>query len=498
MGRIAALLALMALGQDGKVSVPGADAQKTAEKEIRDLFKSEYANRERDSRRLLAVKMLGQAKGTTEAAARYVLLRESRDLSLEIFDPAGAFAAIDEIGKTFDVKPMDLKTAALATLKKGAKTPEQGELLSEASLRLAREMAAANEFDAALKAAKDAEAAAKGAKHPMLAEAAIEFSKELPDLKKEQAELSKAELAIAANENDPAANVAIGKYFCFIKNDWDRGASCLMKGADDGLKAAATQEYLKPKDPEAQAELGDRWFALSSEKSRPALDKRRFRNRALTWYETALSAATGIVRTRVEKKLEECRKAGGARTEIDLISMIDPKADAIVGEWTVDVKTLVQTRITGMARVQPPYQPPEEYQLEMTVESRGGEGVAITIPTGETQTTVALDGFGSAYISGIGLIDGKWTDQNETSKKGRLLEPNKPTPIVIVVRRNSIVVTVNGKPTFDWKGEFKRLSTHQNYSTKTPKTFAFGAYAGSFAFSRAVLIPISGQGRKLR
>lgn len=499
MPRMGVLLLALLLGQEGRVAVPSAEAQKTAEKEIRDLFKTEYAVRERDARRLFAGKLLQQAAGTTEAPLRYVLLRESRDLSLEIFDPPGAFAAIEEMAKVFDVKSIDLKSAAVGTLKKGVKSPEQGEVLAEAALRLAREAAAAADFDAALKSARDAETAAKAAKNPVLVDAAAEFSKEIPDLKREQAEFSKAELGIAANPNDPAANLALGKYLCFVQGEWDKGSACLMKGSDEALKAAATQEFLHPAAPEAQVEAADRWFALASDKSRSALDKRRFRSRALFWYEAALSGATGILKTRVEKKIEECRKSGGRdRGEIDLLALVDPKADAVIGDWTLAGKILVQATVTPLARVQLPYFPPEEYQLEVTVENRGGEGMAITMVHGDTQSTLALDGFGTALISGIGLIDGKWTGDNETTRRGRLLELNKPTPIVITVRKGSIVVTVNGKPTFDWKGDFKRLSVHANYASKTPKTLVLGGFSGSFAFSRAVLIPLSGAGRRLR
>ena len=65
------------------------------------------------------------------------------------------------------------------------------------------------------------------------------------------------------NPDDPAANLAMGKFLCFIKNDWAAGFPLLVRGSDE-LSDPGNQETTSArKSPSEQVALGDAWWKLS-------------------------------------------------------------------------------------------------------------------------------------------------------------------------------------------------------------------------------------------
>ena len=56
--------------------------------------------------------------------------------------------------------------------------------------------------------------------------------KEMAEIQKAQAEVAEAVDALDKNPTDPAANLAVGKFCCFTKNQWDKGIPMLALGDD--------------------------------------------------------------------------------------------------------------------------------------------------------------------------------------------------------------------------------------------------------------------------
>ena len=47
---------------------------------------------------------------------------------------------------------------------------------------------------------------------------------------------------LKTNPTDPEANLVVGKYHCFVKDEWEKGLPMLLKGNDAALKELATAE----------------------------------------------------------------------------------------------------------------------------------------------------------------------------------------------------------------------------------------------------------------
>lgn len=119
---------------------------------------------------------------------------------------------------------------------------------------------------------------------------------------------------LKANPVDPDANLAIGKYYCFMKGDWDRGIAMLALGSDTALKTVATIELDGPTDVNGQIDLGDGWWGLAETKD--DLAKERLRERAAVWYRLAAPKLSGLLKSKIEKRINEVPKDRLARMAV--------------------------------------------------------------------------------------------------------------------------------------------------------------------------------------
>jgi hypothetical protein len=306
-----------------KAPVPGEAAQQDAVKLIRDLFKAEYARRAPADVQALAVKLLQQGRETKDdPVGQFVLLRQARELAVQAGDLATALAAVEETGKAYAVDGLGLKVQTLTATLLPVGKPEAAATLAETCLATVDEALASDRFDTAADLASKAEASARAAKAAALQKRAQQRKKEIETAKREFDLTKASEKILATAPDDPAANLAVGRYAACVKGDWERGAARLAKGADAALKAAAEKDLAKPTDPQAQAATGDAWWEAAEKlKGQPFED--RWRGRARHWYETALPGLAGLAKIKVEKRLEQTVASFGDT----------PVASGLVGYW---------------------------------------------------------------------------------------------------------------------------------------------------------------------
>jgi hypothetical protein len=302
------LFLILALApQEKRLPVPGSAEQKKAETLLKEIFKDEYSRKAPSDRLALARTMMKQASETSDdAAARYLMLRESKDLALQGGDWDLSLKAADAIGKAFEEDVLPMKGAILSTASRGTKTPAEYAKLSQASSVLADEAAAGNRFDIADKAAQEALSQAKLAKDPALAIKAEAKVKALAESKSKADAVAKAVATLAKSPDDPAANSAVGRHECLTKGAWKDGLPKLARGADPQLKEVATRDLAEPKDGPGRAAVGDGWWDVAEKESGSA--RALARSRAVYWYELALPGLSGLSKMKVERRIPELRQ----------------------------------------------------------------------------------------------------------------------------------------------------------------------------------------------
>ena len=293
-------LELSAHPQDSKSPVPDRATQEKLTKELQDLFETEYAKRDTKSRKAFAQKLLTDAGSNSNADQCFVMLAESRDLAAGAGDTDTAFGAIFQITEQYDVRsagpewsPTAQKVAVLEKVRKIVRSREAGPAIAEAYLTVARGGLEAGDYEAAGRAAKNAGNVARTAGNRVLATEAKALTNEIVALEKEFKDVLGAELKLSVNADDPDANLTVGRFYCFVKGDWETGLPCLVKGSGAGMKAMAVKELAKPKDVEGQVALADAWFELSKKEPSP-ISKGKQQVRAREWMSRHLRGRRGL------------------------------------------------------------------------------------------------------------------------------------------------------------------------------------------------------------
>jgi hypothetical protein len=308
----AALAILCFLAQDKRLAVPDEASLKEADKLIRDLFKDDLAKKTAADRRLLAKKLVSQAKESQDLpASQYALLTMAVDLSVQAVEVETALSAAGELGARFQVDAAALRASALAGLSKAAKAPEELKYLGGAFLTLADEAMKDDRFDEAAKAVSEAAALGRRAKEFPMISSADAKGKEIAARKLRFEKIRKSKETLAAMPDDPAANLVLGQYYCFVKEDWVPGITCLAKGPEGPLRDLARKDQSLPPSPEERIALADGWWA-QSDIAAPA-EKVAIRDHAAWWYLQAVASTSGLTKTRIEKRMLEARTERLAR-----------------------------------------------------------------------------------------------------------------------------------------------------------------------------------------
>ncbi len=285
-----------------KAAVPEGQALKDAEKLIRDLFKAEYAKAFPADKLALSNVLLRQAVDTNDdPVARFVFLREARDLAAEGGDVEAAYRAIALLMEGYAVDPLAMKGTALATAAKSAKSPDELRRVAEACMKAGEAALATGDAELCGQAAELALTAARRAKVPTLVTQAESLAKANSELKDRERAMMAAKEKLAAMPEDPAVNLILGRWFCFDRGDWGVGLPHLARGADARLKELAAKDAASPGLPADQASIGDFWWEVAEKEKGKAANA--CRGRALYWYELAVPHLTGLAFVKVTQRI---------------------------------------------------------------------------------------------------------------------------------------------------------------------------------------------------
>jgi hypothetical protein len=422
-----------------------------------------------------------------------VLLREAQDVAIQAGDVKVAIDAVELSAEVFDIDALAARGSVLAALGKSATAPEEYAALVQSLLKLADDQMIADQYDAADKSATAAIQYARKSKELALSIRAANRAKEVAEAKLLFSGMKDELQTLAKTPEDPRANLEMGQFLCYVKGDWDLGVRFLVKGSDVSLKALAEKDVAASGSPADQVSLADGWWDFAEREKSP-LRKGHILAHSRALYEAALPQATGLLSMKIEKRLKEFGPITFAPQ--DLLHLLHPQEDGVKGDWALS-KDGLTCPATMFARLQVPYEAPEEYDFTLVVERIGGD-VALIVGlamAGDARCQVIVDWDG---ISGVDSIDGKHAKSNETTRPGAILKPGRPVSLLFSVRRDGLSLSVDGKVLFSWKGALSRLSYNEEYAIPNRKALMVAWHSGGFRVKKMELLPLSGLGRKLR
>ncbi|MBI3467083.1 MAG: hypothetical protein HY000_29055 [Planctomycetes bacterium] len=184
---------------------------------------------------------------------------------------------------------------------------------------------------------------------------------------------------------------------------------------------------------------------------------------------------------------------------VDLLALIDVERDAVSGEWQRTDNRLESNKQYG-ARIELPFQPPDEYLLTVIAEPLDEpNGLILGQRLGGRRFLVLLNFAQGENLPASALenIDGRNVNNNATTLRAALFQEGRPSAVAVAVRKESVTVSCVDREIIHWTGDPSRLSLSDYWKTPHDQALFLGAYDCRFRFHRVELVPITGTGETI-
>jgi WD40 repeat protein len=279
-----------------------ADLDK-AERDIKQTYAGDYAKTTLADRRLFAEKLLKVGlEENGNKAIKFVLLREARDIAKDTVTVETAARAIDALGDDFAVDAGAMKVEALTELEKKTQQAVNLVKLAETALAGADKAAAFDHYDIAAQLVNVGKTAAqRAANTPLLTRLAAK-DKALQKMLKDFEAVKAAAETLKKTPRDPAANLKMAQFQCFVKEEWNLGLRLMLLCGDPKLVKLAENDLKEPLGTMERMELADGWWDYAE--TLPEEQKANCLKRAKDWYKRALSSneLAGLARAKAEER----------------------------------------------------------------------------------------------------------------------------------------------------------------------------------------------------
>jgi hypothetical protein len=280
----------------------------------RELFERRYHEvRSSDEGRQLAADMLALVEQTDEPTARYVLLTLIGNVASEAGEVSLALQAVERLAKEFEVQDHVLRSQVILRAAKSGMADDDE--LATAAGKCAADALHIDDYDIAKQMIGVASAVVRRTDAQMPRQW-LTLKRSIDSGQRAFSQVSRALRALEERPDDPAANGIVGKYYCFVKSQWQRGLPFLTKCADPQLAAVAGVDLANPSLAEERAALADQWWKVGEQQEDYG---RECQLRAVYWYLMVLEQTrTGLAAVKADVRVREAERLHG-REDVDAI-----------------------------------------------------------------------------------------------------------------------------------------------------------------------------------
>jgi len=471
-----------------RLPVPSQADQASVSKEIDEVYGVADAKDPADQIKL-AVQMLdlGRESGGNPAE-QFSVLRKAAELASEGGDAELMLKAINIIGEKYEIDTLAVKSSLMRTFAKNATNEPKIRSLAATVSPLVDQAVAEHRYGEAYEMINAAYYACMRPSGREFRKDVYRQRSEITGMYEEWKSFKESLDSLKTAPNDPAANLAVGRWYCFTEGNWDEGLPALAKSNDPKLQSLAQKDRAGPADNTAQVALGDEWWSLSEGEEETS--RNRMMQRAAHWYRQALPQVQSVLaRSKINQRLERVAKltAPGSPSEpggdtsaptepdgtppgkplpkgewVDALKAVDVarNKDGVRGPWTRDGEDIKTSRASPSYSTDSlcmlPVQVEGNYDMQMEFTRTSGDNtVFMVLPVGIQQVAVALS-YRHGEACGLNLIGGRAANANPSTVKPGMLKNGKKYLVqaTVQLQRNiaNIRVSVDGKRLFQWKG----------------------------------------------
>ncbi len=294
------------LPQPGRLAIPSAEQQQGAKAKLEEVFDLNGPRNTAQKKLLVReLRNLGLETSLERPIERWVLLRQSIDLGVELADARIVLDTVGELARDYEFDAHSVKQAFLLRMAGAAadadslwEVVEQGKAFADAA-------AAAENFETALAVY---EALYRACQKPFgrdYRKLVFDNRAEIVRRKEAWERLQQHIAVLANNPEDPVANLAVGRWELFERNDFAAALPFLAKSNGPALREAALAEMNGAPDSDAEMAIADAWFD-ASQAAEGDSEKETLNHRAGRWYQRAEASVTSqLTRVKIQKRLAE-------------------------------------------------------------------------------------------------------------------------------------------------------------------------------------------------
>jgi hypothetical protein len=285
--------------------IPSGAELADAKRKFRDEYREKVSKaRSAEDKAALAGELVAKsAEITDNRAYRFVLQQEAIDLLVDQGNATEFVRLIDAQATEFEIDLLVAKAEALGKASAGASSAEQGEALYLVTAEIFSTAKELKRYDVAERLARVAAKCAERAQDRDASEFALLEASKMQALHQLVSAAIAGQEKLKSDQDDAAAKTAVGRWECFLNNNWEVGLPLLEKGNDATLSELAKADLAGPKEVTAQADLASRWLQYG--KSQRDGSKAGPLSRAKHWYEQALGQANDETKPALTKSLAE-------------------------------------------------------------------------------------------------------------------------------------------------------------------------------------------------
>jgi formylglycine-generating enzyme required for sulfatase activity len=291
-----------------KHAIPSAPVREAMLTQMKEIYRDRKVNTLDEANKLIN-ELRDLAFKTKNPDEKFVLLCRVAQCACVIKDADMMLHTIDEIGNDFEIDPFSVKEKMLVEFAEGADRPQAVERLFNSAQGVIDAALAAERYDIALSIATAVNKACQRREGKDWRSQAQSRRGSIDALRTHWRAFKDGEASLKSDANDGDANLAVGRWWCFDKNDWNRALPYFAKGSDEAMKLVSAHDLAqKPDQLDDNLRLADDWrdlgFHYSDYQREPIL------RRAIGYYERALGMMEpGLKKATVEKRLADVKAA---------------------------------------------------------------------------------------------------------------------------------------------------------------------------------------------
>jgi len=465
---------------------------------MKEVYAEQIVDRSAAARQKLAEALLFQAdKSASTPVDQFVLLAAAIDAGVDAGNLPLAFKAADRMAEAYEVDVLALKADTLGKINAKSVLPESAGANVESGLGLISQLMAVDDYAAGARLCATIQTLTGG--DADLRAHVLQKQREVGAARDAHERVARDMKKLEALPEDPAANLAVGKYFCFVKGDWARGLPMLGKGSDAAIKALAAQELAGLAADDAIIRVADGWWDTAGKQD--VVSRAGIMNHAAGLYSQAVKQIDGLRRVQIEKRIAEAAKGpvsaaakSGGKHVVDLLKLIDPKRDGVNGDWELGPTGLTSGN-QREARLGIPYDPPDEYDYHFAF-TRNENKELVQAMVSRNGHTVSMVFWGDNKINyGMENWDDKPRWANPTTGKVKVPFKNgQRYDCVIQVRTDSVTVFLDRRQLFSLKTDFSNLKDGGQWEIRGAK-LGVGSHENSATFNAVELLEVTGSGK---